>query len=168
MAISPQSRRLQALQEVHNHRPEGHHAVMTIEANHSAFDEPLRIVADNEDLTALLETGEEVVFQAVAFRHIGPAQSEGRWPEIELTMDGAADIIEPYLDQATEIDEPVVVTVREYVRAYAMEGPGRVIEGLELDKSTSGDLQVTGTAGFYGLDKRFGTVYDPIKYPGIG
>jgi hypothetical protein len=168
MALTPEHRREQALREVHQHRPDGLHAVVTIEATHSRFDQPLRIVADNEDLTAALETGEIVEFQAVAFRSIGPAQGESRWPEVELTIDGASDIIEPYLDQATAIDEPVIVTVREYVRHYALQGPGRVIEGLELDKSTAGDLQVTGTAGFYGLDKKFGRIYDPSKFPGLG
>lgn len=95
------------------------------------------------------------------------AQSETRWPQIDLRIDGAAALIEEKLEQALAVDAPIEVTFREYVRDDAMEGPARVISGLELDKTDTDDLSVRGTAGFAGLDARFGLTYDPAEYPGV-
>ncbi len=167
MAMSAAERRAHALREVHHARPTGLQAVVTLELSHPAMDEPARVVADNMDLEAALETGETVTFKAMAFQSIGPAQSESRWPEIALSLDGVADIIEPYLDQSLLTDHPVTVTFREYLRERAHEGPGQIISGLELDNSTSNDFTVTGTAGYYGLDRKFGRYYDPSVYPGV-
>lgn len=167
MVLSSEDRRNRAIAEVHAHRPEGQQVVTTIEFDHPGMDEPARVVADNDDLEAALESGEIVTFKAVAFRHAGPAQGDSRWPEIELTIDGAAGILEPHLEAALGLDAPIMVTVRDYLRQSALDGPGRVIAGLELDNTKSGDLSVTGTAGFYGLDRKFGTTYDPSTYPGL-
>lgn len=158
-------RRVRALAELHQHRPSGLQSVVTLEFAHPAFTAPARVVADNADLDAILETGEQVTFIAVAFRAIGPASGDGRWPEIEITVDNAAQVLEPHLEAALGQDAPIEVTAREYIRQFALEGPGRVISGLQLDRTVAGDFEVRGTAGFYGLDKRFGTTYDPSRYP---
>lgn len=167
MALTPFERRRRALEEVRASRPTGLSVVTTLELTHPAFDEPARVVNDNADLEATIETGETVTFRAVAFGHVGPAQTDGRWPEIQLSIDGAARLLEPYLDAALGSDVPIRLTFREYVRQRATEGPGRVIDGLELDQTRSGEMVVTGNAGFYGLDRKFGITYDPSVYPGL-
>lgn len=160
-------KRARALAELHQHHPSGLQCVLTLEFSHPAFDVPARVVADNADLDALLETGEAVTFQAVAFTAIGPGSGEGRWPEIEIAIDNAARLLEPHLEAALGQDTPISITFREYIRQLAHDGPGRVISGFELDRTVAGDFRVTGTAGFHGLDKRFGTIYDPARYPSL-
>lgn len=168
MAMTPQERRALALQEVHHKRPTGLQAVTTLEISHPGMiDGPARVVADRADLTALLETGETVLFKAVAFRSIGPAQSDSRWPEVDVSIDGASGIIEPLLEQALTSDTPISVTFREYIRERALEGPGRIFTGLELDRTKAGDLTISGVARFAGMDSKFGKTYDPSIYTGL-
>lgn len=167
MALTAEQRREQALAEVQQHRPAGEQAVLTLEFNHPSFDEPARVVNDNDDLDAVTEAGEHVTFVAAIFSAVGPAAGEGRWPEIEITVDMIASALEPILDQSLDEAEPVTIIAREYVRSLASDGPARVIAGLELDTTTTSDLSITGTAGFYGLDRRFGYTYDTTDYPGL-
>ncbi|MBO6789511.1 MAG: DUF1833 family protein [Dinoroseobacter sp.] len=167
MSLTPQSRLERAQDEIRQHRPVGLMEVVTLTFEHVSFDTPAYVVADNADLEAVLEDGTLVTFQAVAFTHAGPTQGEGRWPQIDLSIDNAATILEPYLELALSHDSPVQLTAREYIRERAFEGPSRIIRKLELDKTEANDLTVTATAGFFGLDRKFGTTYDPSKYPGI-
>ena len=170
MALSPQERRRLALAEVQQHRPVGEIELIALEFRHPAFpeDEIPRVVHDNADLEARLETGETVLFLAAAFSAIGPASGDNRWPKIELSVDGVSSQLEPWLDQALASTAPIEVILREYVRSWAMDGPSRVIRGLELDRTTVGDLRITGTAGYFGFEKRYGKTYDPARYPALG
>jgi hypothetical protein len=170
MALTASDRRRLALAEVHQHRPVGEVPVIALEFRHPSFaasDVP-RVVNDNEDLDAILETGERVLFLAGAFSAVGPAAGEGHWPKIELAVDGVSSKLEPYLEQALGAPDPIEVILREYLRSLALDGPSRVVSGLELDRSTTGDLRITGTAGYFGFNKRYGRIYDPRLYPGLG
>lgn len=167
MALAPEDRRRRALAELHARRPTGQQAVATLEFDHPSLDAPVRVVADRGPLTARLEDDTTATFAALAFQVAPPAQLENRWPEIELRLDGAATLVEPHLEATLAGDEPVSVTFREYVRALADDGPGRVIAGLQLDRTEAGDMQITGVAGFYGLDRPFGRTFDPDDYPAL-
>lgn len=167
MALSGEERRRLALAEVHNHRPGGEVVLMTLQFEHPEFDEPALVVNDNADLDARLETGELVTFRHTTFRKIGPAQGDGRWPEIELSVNVIGSDLEEMLDRSLGSRAPVRITFRDYVRSIALEGPAQVLRGLELDVTTTGDFTVTGRAGFFGLNRRFGYVYDPALYPGL-
>lgn len=173
MSLTNAERRALALQEVHASNPRGRHIVATLELRHPTLTEPVRVVADNDDLTAKLEetapvdAGETVTFSAMAFQATPPERADGRWPEMELALDGAALAMEPHLEAAMLSDDPVDIVWREYIREDAAEGPGRVILGLELDSTRSGDAAVTGTAGVYGLDRRFGQTFTLEEYPGL-
>lgn len=159
------ARQEKALAELHQHRPSGLQSVLTLTFAHPAFDDPVRVVADNSELQAALENGKVVTFEPVAFRAVGPGTGEGRWPEIDIALDNASSVLERHLDAAIDVGAPVSVTFREYIRQFAHEGPGRIVRGLELDRTVCGDFSVRGTAGFYGLDRRFGLTYDPSDYP---
>lgn len=165
--MTPEEKREAALREVQNLRPVGRQAVIALEISHSAWAEPARIVADNADLPARLEDGTQVTFTAVAFQAAPPAQGENRWPEVDLRVDGASRLLEPLLEQALAGETPINVTFYEYVRDEALEGPARVISGLELETSSATDLTISGIAGFFGLDKIFGLTYDPQTYTTI-
>lgn len=170
MAMTAETRRRLALAEVQQHRPAGEQAVIALEFRHPSFPaaEIPRVVHDNAELEARLETGETVLFLAAAFTAIGPAAGENRWPKIDMSIDGVSAKLEPWLDLALGSTAPIEVVLREYVRSWAMDGPSRVIRGLELDRTTVGDLRVSGTAGYFGFEKRYGKTYDPARYPGLG
>lgn len=167
MALTQEERLRLSLAEVRQHRPSGEQVILTLELNHPAFDEPARVAADNEDLEALLETGEVVTFTSAYFTATGPAVGESRWPEIALSIDVIASVLEEHLDASLASAAPVTITAREFVRSIALEGPSRVIRNLELDRTTATDLTIDGTAGFFNLDRRFGYTYDPTSYPGL-
>jgi hypothetical protein len=170
MALTREERLRLVQAEVQQHRPAGEQEVIALEFRHPAFpaDEIPRVVHDNAELEARLETGETVIFLAAAFSAIGPAAGENRWPKIELSVDGVSAKLEPWLNLALGSPAPIEVIFREYIRSWAMDGPARVIRGLELDRTTVGDLRVTGTAGYFGFEKRYGKTYDPARYPGLG
>lgn len=170
MVLSTADRQRIALEEVRQHRPPGEHSVITLEFRHPGFPqgEAPRVVHDNADLTARLETGQVATFIGTRFSAIGPATGENRWPKIELGVDIIGGELERHLDAALATDDPVEVVFREYLRSWAMDGPSRVIAGLELDNTTTGDITVRGTAGYFGFDTRFGRIYDPSIYPSLG
>lgn len=168
MALTPEDRRRLALAEVYQHRPGGEQVVLTLEFNHPSFDVPARVVADNQPLQARLETGELVRFEDVTFTAVGPGVGDGRWPEIELSLNVVGGDLEDMLDRSVRTTDPVSIIAREYLRSLALEGPSRVIFDLELDRTRTTDLTITGTAGFFGLDRTFGYTYDPARYPGLG
>lgn len=168
MALTAEERRALALAEVYQHRPGGEQVLLTLEFNHPSFDVPARVVADNTPLEARLETGEVVQFEDVTFSAVGPGVGDGRWPEIELALNVVGGDLEALLERSLRTPEPVSMIAREYVRSLAFEGPSRVIFDLELDRTRTTDLSITGTAGFFGLDRTFGYTYDPTRYPGLG
>lgn len=173
MTLTVQERRELALREVEARRPGGLQTVITLELRHPSLSEPVRVVADNDPLEARLEedapvnAGEIVTFQDLAFQAAPPERADGRFPEIDLRLDGAAGIIEPHLEAAMETDTPIDLVWREYIREEAEDGPGRVYRGFEIDSTSATDLTVTGKAGIYGLDRRFGKTYDLEEYPGL-
>lgn len=173
MTLTPSERRERALREVEARRPAGLQSVTTLELRHPSLPEPVRLVADNAPLDARLEAdapveaGQVVTFLDLAFQAAPPEQAEGRFPEIELRLDGAAHLIEPHLEAVLEDDTPIELIWREYIREDALEGPGRVYRGFELDSTRASDLTVSGRAGVYGLDRRFGKTYDLEEYPGL-
>lgn len=171
--MTDEERRDAALAEVHASRPAGLQAVVTLELRHPSLTEPVRVVADNEPLEARLEAGaavdagQIVTFADLAFQAAPPERADGRWPEIAIRLDGAAAIIEPHLEAAMLSDAPIEAVWREYVRQEALDGPGRVISGFDLDRTDANDLSVTGAAGVFGFDRRFGKTFSLEEYPGL-
>lgn len=169
MAVTREERRRLAMAEARQHHPTGEQVVITLEIRHPSFpvDEIPRVVRDNADLVALTETGERVRFIAAAFEITGPAQGESRWPRIDLAVEGVTSQLEKHLDGAIDDTNPIEIIFREYVRSQALDGPSNVLKGLELDRTTAGDLMVRGTAGFFGFDRRYGKTYDPRRFPSV-
>ena len=93
----------------------------TLELNHPAFTQPLRIVADNDPLTAEIETGDTVEFTPFFFSIKRPPISEEPDPSLQITVDNVSGFMTPYLDQASRSGDSIHVVFRPYLVEEAEE-----------------------------------------------
>lgn len=159
-----------AIQEAYASAPCDVVILHTIELNHPAFEHPVRVVRDHQNLTANLENGDEVEFVALAFDFTLPPESEtGGVPEIVVSVDNVSRLLAPYLDQAVQSLDPVTMTYRPYLStdltAPHMDPPLT----LTLKNITVTPLRVTARATFSDLsNRRFpGEDYSSINFPGL-
>ncbi|MTI13114.1 DUF1833 family protein [Sansalvadorimonas verongulae] len=87
----------------------------TLELNHPAFTQPLRIVHDNTDLTAPLEDGTDALFIAMSFRMVRPPVSEEPDPSITIQVDNVSGFVTPYLELAAKSGQEITLICRPYV-----------------------------------------------------
>lgn len=87
----------------------------TLELNHPSFTQPLRIVADNDPLTAEIETGDTVEFTPFFFSIKRPPISEEPDPSLQITVDNVSGFMTPYLDQASRSGDSIHIVFRPYL-----------------------------------------------------
>ena len=87
----------------------------TLELNHPGFTQPLRIVADNDPLTAEIEDGEEVLFTPFWFRLKRPPINEEPDPSVSITVDNVSGFMTPYLDAASRSGESIRLIFRPFL-----------------------------------------------------
>lgn len=152
----------------------------TLELDHPALAEPIRVVADlgaiigeadNQPVFGhmlRLETGEVVKFIACSFGFALPAQQEGQVPTVQISVDNVAYIISPQLDTLLGTRAKLTVIYREYL-ASDPNTPQFILPGLSMSSVTSDLNQLTGTASFADLVNRNfpNKVYRPAEYPGL-
>lgn len=93
----------------------------TLELNHPSFNQPLRIVADNDPLTAEIETGDTVEFTPFFFSIKRPPISEEPDPSLQITVDNVSGFMTPYLDLASRSGDSIHVVFRPYLVEEAVE-----------------------------------------------
>lgn len=152
----------------------------TLELQHPAFTDgvtpfAVRAVAgDYKDQTFTLEVGatlnggEAVLFKAIPFYSEMPEVSEGKTPEIKITIDSVGEEIIPYLEAATQIRADMISIYRQY-RSDDLTAPcyGPVeflIKQVTLKSST-----IEGVAKIDDLvNRKFPSrVYTLTEYPGL-
>ena len=87
----------------------------TLELMHPQFTQPLRIVADNDPLTAEIETGDTVLFTPFFFSIKRPPISEEPDPSLQITVDNVSGFMTPYLDIASRSGDSIHVVFRPYL-----------------------------------------------------
>ncbi|MES9984345.1 MAG: DUF1833 family protein [Candidatus Thiodiazotropha sp. 6PLUC6] len=111
----------------------------TLELNHPGFTEPLRIVADNDPLTAEIETGESVLFTPFFFSLKRPPISEEPDPSLQITVDNVSGFMTPYLDIASRTGDSIHVIFRPYLIEEAEEQlKGKSVKFKEKEKPEDG------------------------------
>jgi hypothetical protein len=180
----------EALAEAYASAPPEEVILHTLELRHPSFTEngvvtPVRVVRDfgelleegdpdlfghllTLELDAPSDPGQTVRFLACMFDVSLPGQTEGKLPEVEITLDNVTRQVSKYLDAATEEQVPVELTYREYL-ASDKTAPQFILNGLTLSRVKSNVLRVTGTASFVDLvNKSFpGKVYRPEEFRGL-
>ena len=87
----------------------------TLELMHPKFTQPLRIVNDNDPLTAEIETNKTVEFMPFFFRIKRPTISEEPDPSLQITVDNVSGFMTPYLYTASRSKESIHVTFRPFL-----------------------------------------------------
>ena len=87
----------------------------TLELMHPQFTQPLRIVADNDPLSAEIETGDTVEFTPFFFSIKRPPISEEPDPSLQITVDNVSGFMTPYLDIASRSGDSIHVVFRPYL-----------------------------------------------------
>lgn len=132
----------------------------TLEMRHPSFLDDdgnavaVRVVADQEDLTAQLEAdaplngGEYVTFTAAAFEFKLPQVDDGGLPQIEIAMDNVTQILMPYLREAASSTEVAEVTYRPYLPSDLTTPQMDPPLTLELTNVQANLFRVSGRAQF--------------------
>lgn len=140
----------------------------TLELNHPAFSQPIYVVRDYADLTAYLETGEEVTFVRFAFDLKKPEISPTGVPQCTIEIDNVSREILANVQLAVASGEKITATYREYL-ASDLSGPqNNPPMPLTVTGIKATPMRVTATAGYGDLsNKRFGTDYTDERFPGL-
>lgn len=141
----------------------------TLEIAHPAFTETLYVVRDWEDLNAYLEDGTPVTFTRFAFRLVQPEVSPEGVPIFQLEIDNVNREIVNNMQLATQSNDPVKITYREYI-STDLSGPQND-PPLEADLSNvkATVFLVTAQASFGNYrNKRFpNEEYTSERFPGL-
>lgn len=181
----------QALQEAYASAPVDEVILHTIELRHSSFInehgevQPIRLVSDYGELitegdpdiygfrlkledNAPVNSGEEVIFQAVMFDFTLPDQLEGTLPTVEIKIDNVSREVSQYLDDAVDLDEPIELVYREYLASDKTE-PQFILDGMTIQIVKTTVFSISATASFADLINRNfpGKIYRPQEFRGL-
>lgn len=171
----------QALREAYAAAPADVVILHTLELRHPTFlddeGEPMaiRVVRDNQDLTARLEVGapldagEMVTFIAMGFDLELPPVDTSPVPEISITLDNVSREIVRHLDGAAESQDVIEVTYRPYL-STDLEGPQMEPPiTLVLTEVSADVFRVTGRARMLDVgNKAFpAETYSASTFPGL-
>ena len=104
-----------AEQEAYANADDTRVTLYTLELNHPGFTEPLRIVCDNDPLTAEIEDGTTATFSPFYFSIKRPPISEEPDPSLSITVDNVSGFMTPYLDAASRSGESIRLIFRPYL-----------------------------------------------------
>jgi hypothetical protein len=172
----------EAIKEAYASAPADVVILHTIELRHPSFRDDngnptgIRVVRDNQNLTARLETGaplqggQEVEFIALNFQFtLPPEDDKGSIPEIAVVIDNVGRILMQHLDAAVESEQPIEITYRPYLStdlsAPHMNPPlTMTLRNIEVTST-----RVTARASFADLaNRRFPTkTYDLKAFPSL-
>lgn len=165
----PDSTLSQALKEAYAAAPADVVVFHTIELNHPAFNEPIYVVNDFEDLNAQLEDATPVTFLRFAFRMTKPEVSPVGVPQITVEIDNVSREILANVQLAMQSTALITMTYRQYL-STDLTGPQNdppmtmVLSNIHADV-----FKVTATAGFGDYNnKRFPPEeYTAERFPGL-
>lgn len=154
----------EAIREAYTSAPSTEPVLGTLELRHPAFlDEegnPLsavRIVLDNQDHTLRMETdapadpNDLVVFKGCPIEVTLPPQSAGFVPEAELAIDNVSRLMMPQIKRATQTNNQIEVSYREYLPSRGDTGAEFTIHGFTAKRASATPTRVTARIGFFDL-----------------
>ncbi len=149
-----------AIREAYASAPSKEIDLLTIELNHPAFTQPLRVVRDNETLTARLEDtapenpGETVDFLPYAFDLELPEMDEYGKPQITITIDNVGRDIMNYVEAAVRTRYKIDVIYRVYLKSDPNGPQNDPPMVMQIDSITANVKSITLVAGFADLSSR--------------
>ena len=171
----------EALREAYASAPSDVVILHTLELRHPSFVDDdkqpiaIRVVRDNQDLTARLEAGAPlnagamVTFIAMGFDLELPPIDTAPVPEISITLDNASREIVKHLDAASDSQSKIEVTYRPYL-SDDLEGPQMEPPfTLVLTEVSADTSRVTGRARMLDVgNKAFpAETYNSLRFSGL-
>lgn len=160
----------QALKEAYASAPSNIAVLETLEIHHPSVGDVVRLVRNREDITALLETEEEVTFEAAAFALSLPAAGENGLQEITVKIDNVDRRVSDFLLTAKDYDTPVRLIYRPYLSNDLSQPQMNPPLELYLTDVNVTVFEVTGKATFADIiNKKFPSdYYTRDRFPSLG
>ncbi len=165
-----------AIEEAYATAPAGEVILHTLEFRHPSFLVPLRVVHDQTDLVATLESdapedaGDAVTFTAFAFDFIPPdVDSSGAIPEITIAIDNVSRDIIAYMDQAANSNDLIEVTYRPYLSTDLSEPQMNPPLTMTIKTVEADIFRITARATFGDfVNKSFPSeLYNSTRFPAL-
>ena len=122
----------------------------TLELNHPSFTQPLRIVCDNDPLTAPIdEEKQDVTFTAFYFTITRPPISEEPDPALKISVDNVSGYLTPYMDAASRSGKMIDIIFRPYLIDQS-DNTTRLLRTIKLQvrNASASMTSVTITAAY--------------------
>ncbi len=142
--------------------------VETLEMDHPAFAEPVRIVTGvSDDLTLYVPGIGDTLFRACAVDITLPGETEDGPTQAKVRVDNVSGMLRGYLKDAVQAGEAIKVTYRSYILGEVQ--PGEVIDGMELWSVSLSATSAEGTLKFRELELQAFPLatYDQQYYPAL-
>lgn len=165
----------QALAEAYASAPSNEVIYHTLEIRHPAFTQPIRVVRDQDDLTAILEAtapvdaGIAVTFVGFAFDLIKPEVSPTGVPQCVIEIDNVSREILANIELAMSGIDPIEVTYREYLASDLLGPQNDPPMTLTLSGITADVFKVRAVASFPDINNRKfpREDYTAERFPGL-
>lgn len=170
----------EAIVEAYASAPQDTIVLHTLEINHKSFAQPARVVrwpvTGNEPtrFVCLLEPdapydpGREVEFIGLPFEVVPPAHSTENPGQFQIRIDNAGDVLDEHLEGAALSGGQITAIYREYIKGSEAEGPRTVWSGIKINSPRmEGQTIVVSGAVLDWMQRAFGYLYTPEKYPGL-
>lgn len=159
----------QAIKEAYASAPSDVVVYHTLEINHPAFDQPIYVVRDWQDLNAQLEDGTPVTFLRFAFNLVKPEVSSTGVPQCTIEIDNCSREILANVQLAMGSTSLITVTYREYISTDLSGPQNDPPMTMVLSNITADVFKIRATASFGDLNnKRFpNEEYTAERFPGL-
>ena len=150
----------EAIREAYASAPSSEVVLFTIEMNHPAFTQPLRVVRDNVKLEAYLgdsapeNPGEKVTFVPYAFDLTLPEMDEYGKPEITITIDNVGRDIMNYIEAAVRTRYKIDVIYRLYLASDTSGPQNDPPMVMQVNTINATPKSISLVAGFADLSNR--------------
>ncbi len=178
-----------ALAEAYASAPANEFVIRGVELIHPRFQDgegnpdSLRAALDEREwtlpheATARMHPGQSVLYEPLALRAVMPAQDEGGFGELRLSLDNVPRTFLPQIEAAAEVRASAILVYREWVAVQDTETgeftlpaePDLIVGELTVKRITTRMLTIECSATFIDLlRKGFPTaVFDRDAFPGL-
>lgn len=159
-----------AIKEAYAVAPVNVRVYETLEISHESIESPIYIVQDFRELTATLETYEEVTFQPIWFNFTLPAANESGRQDLSITIDNIDRQVSDFIALAKESKTPVYITYRPFLSSDLTQPQLNPPLRLTLQDVNITLTSVSGKAIFADVvNKKWPTeYYTRSRFPSIG
>ena len=159
-----------AMTEAYAANPAGVSVIETIELNHVAFAEPVRIATGVQaDISLPLTLGGTVaLFRALQISVTLPGVGEDGPTPMRLRIDNVSSLLLPYIRDAVQSSEPIALIYRAYA-SDDLTQPGDVVSAMELRDVSLSAVSAEATVALKEIELQAFPLatYDEQLYPAL-